>query len=286
VPQVMEPEVLEPCRLHSSLPVAPEGFDDDDRADIAKAVCALANSSGGVIVYGVTTARDDRTKPTGFSGFDVRNVELFDQTVATRIQKPVVGLERKALPAENAKVLVVFVPKSVYSPHQDTLACRYYYRAGSVSRPMQHDLVELHFGRRLGPVLDLNVRVFDFLPGGITTLGLRVSVLNQGQRVGRFVEVILWLPAPPLLQGVAVTEGKALRIDQLHENRPTLQFIENVNVFHPRMNRRIIDLTLNLLTPNMSAVLDDPLFLQWAIYAEEMELRTGHLSLRELGVTM
>jgi predicted HTH transcriptional regulator len=121
-------------------------FNDDDRADIAKAVCALANSSGGVIVYGIMTARDDRTKPTGFSGFDVRNVELFDQTVATRIQKPVVGLERKVLAAENATVLVVFVPKSVYSPHQDTLACRYYYRAGSVSRPMQHDLIELHFG--------------------------------------------------------------------------------------------------------------------------------------------
>lgn len=283
VARLIEPPLHESQTLEYKAAARP--FDENERAGLAKEVCALANSSGGVIIYGITTARDDRTKPTGLSGFDVRNVELFDQTVATRIQKPVVGLERKVLPAEAPQVLIVFVPKSIYSPHQDTQVFRYFYRSGSVSRPMPHDLVELHFGRRLGPVLRLEVDTTTRTPGppGHIALGLRLFLLNHGQRVGRSVEAIVWLSNPPLLSGLNVVSGYARRIDELHGNTPTLQFIENQNVFHPRMRRRILDLAVTLNTDFIAAHLDHPL-IQWAIYADEMELQTDQRTLRDVGL--
>jgi len=104
-------------------------------------------------------------------------------------------------------------------------------------------------------------------------VGLRLFVLNHGQRLGRFVEVIVWLPGPPLLGGLNVGPGHARRIDELHDSKPTLQFIENQNVFHPRMRRRILELAVTLNTDLIPTHLDQPI-IQWAIDTDEMALQT------------
>jgi schlafen family protein len=258
-------------------------FGDRERESIAKEVCALANSSGGVIIYGIEIDKSDRTRPVRLSGFDVRNVESFDQAVATRVQKPVAGLERKLLPANAPQVMVVYVPKSPHSPHQDTVKARYFYRAGTVSQPMTHDLVELHFGRRLGPMLQLHVARISQTPGrpGHLDLELRLSLENHGQRVARYVEAIVWLPGLPLVSHTL--QATAKRIDHLHGGTPTLQYTSDGTVVHPTMRRSIIDAVLSLNTDFIEPNIDKP-FIQWVIYADEMERQIGERTLRELGV--
>jgi hypothetical protein len=254
-------------------------FDEHARADIAKAVCALANSSGGVIVFGVDTARDDRTKPIGFSGFDVRNVELFDQTVATRVQKPVVGLARKVLPTNQPQILVAYIPKSPHSPHQDTVTCRYFHRSGSVSRPMQHDLVELHFGRRLGPVLNLVVQprtsITEFAgdPPVSNDLDLRLSITNDGQRIGRYVQVVLMFPPKDDVPRLSVTSGRWTDIDHLYQGAQVRQFTENNAVFHPGLQHNILDVRLAVTRAFWESGSGKPLITA-TIVADAMEPKT------------
>jgi len=264
---------------------AAKPFDDGARADIAKAVCAMANSSGGVIIYGVNTARDDRTKPSGFSGFDVRNVELFDQTVATRIQKPIIGLARKVLPARDPQVLVAYIPKSLHSPHQDTVACRYFHRSGSVSRPMQHDLVELHFGRRLGPALNLvvqprtSITEFSGDPPISNDLDLRLSITNQGQRIGRYVQVVLIFPPKADVPRLSATSGGWADIDHLYQGAQVRRFTENTGVFHPGLQTNILDVRRAVARPFWDSGSGKPL-LTATIVADEMEPRSSIMLLR------
>ena len=85
--------------------------------------------------------------------------------------------------------------------------------------------------------------------------------------------MIVWLPGPPLLGGLNVGPDHARRIDELHDSKPTLQFIENQNVFHPRMRRRILELAVTLNTDLIPTHLDQPI-IQWAIDTDEMALQT------------
>ena len=86
-------------------------------SDLAKDVAAMANSGGGVIVYGVT-----ETAGRADGRVDVGEVsESYERTMrrvaSSAIQPPVVGLGIHRLGTEPERALVVVVPASVESPH-------------------------------------------------------------------------------------------------------------------------------------------------------------------------
>jgi schlafen family protein len=183
-------------------------FGDKAKNEIAKDVSAFANSEGGVIIYGVDTdPGDDRSKPVCICGILDKNIESFDRVVNARIRREVQGLRKKFLKSEGTKVMVVYVPQSLYSPHQSLVDNKYYHRAGSESLAMDQHLVELHYGRRHGPLLHLEITATrsdnNIVHHYSDAILLRMIVKNEGRRLARDVAVRLVLPK----MGFVLVEG-------------------------------------------------------------------------------
>lgn len=115
--------------------------------EIAKEVCAFANSEGGTLIYGVDSK--DRI-PVSLSWIEDSNVEeRIQNVIGTYIQPKLesVGVFRYPNPNDLKQALfVVEVPKSPHMPHMSNN--RYYKRRGSISSPMDHNEVK---NAMLGP---------------------------------------------------------------------------------------------------------------------------------------
>lgn len=276
-----ESEVLEYKRASVS-------FDERAKKEIAKDVSAMANSSGGVIVFGVGTDEDDKTKPTSIEGLSIKNIETFDRVINSRIQPPIRGLRKKVLPEGAPQAMVVYIPASEERPHQNVSDKKYYRRSGVESIPMEHDLVALQFGRRLGPFLSLKFQPltrpsgFSGDPAFSNESLIRVLVENTGKRIGRFVEVILLFPDEQHIKNIRLISGKATNIDRLHPRRQARQFTENIGVFHPVVSKSILELGLVISQQLIAESQDEP-FIEWTIFSDNMNPREGFITLRQLG---
>ena len=51
-----------------------------------KDVSAMANSLGGVIIYGISTDANDKTLPVDIVQIDSRNIEILDRVINARAQ--------------------------------------------------------------------------------------------------------------------------------------------------------------------------------------------------------
>lgn len=276
---VRESEVLE-------YKTASQLFTEHDRKELAKDTSAMANSAGGLIIYGVRTDQHDKTRPVAIEGIDLRNFETFDRVLNSQVKPPLIGVRKKLLPPGAPEVMVVEVPGSEDPPHQSLYDKRYYRRSGTESIPMEHDLVALLFGRTLGPILDVGVEVLQKIRtfAGDELMSdeghLRVTVENNGRRVGRYVQVVLvFAPAPDVT--IKVHSGNATNIDRLYQGRQVLQFSENIGVFHPRMRVSILELGVTITKGYAEAHGEEP-FIEWTAFADGMNPRSGVITMTQL----
>jgi len=263
-------------------------FSDQQKNEIGKDVSALANSSGGVIIYGVSNDPADPTRPTSISGINPKNIETFDRVVNSAIRPMIVGIERRCLPSDNPRVMAVYVPQSEHSPHQNS-DNKYYHRSGTESRPMGHDLVELHFGRRRSPVLSIEIAVlrplvaFTGEPAVSNDLVLRVFVNNTGKRAARYVQAIFKFPPAEQVSRLTAPRGAWQNIDDLYSGRQVRQFSENTGIFHAESETSVLEIQFGIARAFAESAPETPL-IEWTLAADEMSARRGSFSLKDLGI--
>ncbi len=106
--------------------------------DIAKEICAFANSQGGTIIYGVLAKDRIPTEIQWIS--EEHSEEKIHNILEQSIQPLISGVEVKRIqnPKDTLKsILVVNIPPSTLGPHM--IDGRYHKRRGSVSSPMDHE---------------------------------------------------------------------------------------------------------------------------------------------------
>lgn len=111
-----------------------------DNKKVARSVCALANSQGGTIVYGVEEKDKIPVAITWVEGIGVE--ERIQNIIRTSIQPKPNAVEIKRIEKQgdsSRAVYVVNVPLSSDAPHMTDY--RYYRKQGSRSVPMEHDEV-------------------------------------------------------------------------------------------------------------------------------------------------
>lgn len=159
--------------------------------ELSKDVAAFANSSGGVMIFGVSTRKEkgsDRTLPEKPDYLAGDKANLLKTIIADRAMHPVPGIRyRDIADGDRGSVFVVHIPQSGIAPHQ-ARDHKYYHRQGAKSEPMAHNLVELHFGRRsqarLHPRTPITPKSFD---GQQVRFDVPLQFTNMGGRIGRDV---------------------------------------------------------------------------------------------------
>ena len=168
---------------------------DESASAVAKHACAFANAAGGLLVFGVSTRKDgDSTLPEKIAGVDPALIHKVERAISDLVRHPIPGVRCKSL-GEGPEVFLVDIAPSPLAPHQHSRARVYYRRDGDQSRPMSHDLVELYFGRRLGPVLvpkldDVRL-VNDHRANAMHDYDVVLSVENCGAGSARDFQLVL-----------------------------------------------------------------------------------------------
>jgi hypothetical protein len=115
---------------------------DNKKFELLKDISSMANSDGGVIVFGVK--QDQTGAPTSLPGVEIENVDelhnRLDQILNDNLDERLPGLRHRAIPRSDGKhFYVIQVPVSYLAPHMITMPStkpRFYSRVNTVNAPM------------------------------------------------------------------------------------------------------------------------------------------------------
>jgi len=261
------------------------------RADLGKDISALANSDGGVLIFGMLEDKETGL-PSGLDGgvpHATLSRERLEDLISTAISPQVPGLEIIPIPATpDASYYVIAIPKSFRGPHQELVEHRYYKRANFKNRPMEDYEVRDLFARRevsqalisvdvdirKGIVLDLVVRNV----GDATAADLRFRITPPLEKLAKaklLNEGARFFPPGKTLRFFFGSATKEIReheapkfdVDVSYRNARTGQTINEI--FHFDLSDYVWSAVVDTEVGELTKVLKDAL--------EKMTREIGHL---------
>lgn len=246
-------------------------LDVGDKRAFSKALSAFANADGGVLVFGIETAKGpegvDRAaslKPLSdgarFRGRLLDSILQATQPVVDDVQIDFVASN------DGAGYVKVLIPQSSKPPHRAILAEHMYWRRVSTgTRRMEHYELEDTFGRRLRPKL----RFFGELrsrPEGDPHEELHFFLLNEGRGVARHSGFHCKLGA-----GVKVAGAQGVGLhnaSHFNQGAAVVSYSNDTSVIHA--NDILLAVGHAIILREDKAI---PLLVNCAWYAEGMDAR-------------
>lgn len=189
----IESPTLDFKRVHTTNPFV----GDPEQETVAKILNALANSSGGVVIFGIGTSKCEHKVDRADSLVLLENVHRaaarLNQILPSLSNPPLTGVRAKPIPLNGTGgVVAVLVPESRRPPHMTLKGARqYHHRVGDNSVAMEHHSVVDAFARRAVPELELETRVLIGNtvsgPGGAYLHPeLLIGIRNTGDVIAKF----------------------------------------------------------------------------------------------------
>lgn len=208
---------------------------DNERRAFSKALSGFANADGGIVVFGIETAKGgegvDRaaslkpiTDHARFRGRLLDSILNATQPVVDDVRVETIDTDA------NSGYVKILVPQSVKPPHRAILAEHQYWRRISTGhRRMEHYELEDTFGRRLRPALRLFVELRP-RPGDDPHEELHFFLLNEGRGVARHVGFLCKLDSSTTIQEA---QGSGLQnVTHVNTGSPTISYTNDASVIH------------------------------------------------------
>jgi predicted HTH transcriptional regulator len=135
----------------------------DDKRSLAKCISGFANSSGGIIVWGVDARKNAQDVDCAVGRKEIEPIKLFlsrlNALTGQAVSPIVDGIQHRAIETTgNSGFAITLVPETESGPHMAKLGeDRYYKRSGDSFYKMEHFDLEDMFGRRQKPNLGLEI---------------------------------------------------------------------------------------------------------------------------------
>lgn len=154
----------------------------DKQENVAKIVCAMANSGGGMIIYGMETLKRGKFEiPTAITGIDENNISAINDIIKDMI-KPAILNCIPGTPIKNASgnlvAYVVKVPDSEFIPHQSLYNHVFYGRIGDNSQALDYTAVERLFNTQRKRLENIPIIIIDCIGGSLNDM--RFKIRNVG----------------------------------------------------------------------------------------------------------
>ncbi|WP_298443203.1 helix-turn-helix domain-containing protein [Ferrimicrobium sp.] len=193
------------------------GATDSKRKELSKDISALANSDGGIIIYGIAEHEGTHSAGNLDSGIDQAQIkpEWIEQVANSNIHPKIEGLRVIAVPIDDETdgrvTYVVEVPRS--STAHMAADNKYYKRRGSTNSPMEDYEVRDTMARDVVPALSLEV---EFAPttGMSNVLDLRCYLVNESLTPADWCLTQLSIPKPLEI----MLDGGATRRDEIRSD--------------------------------------------------------------------
>lgn len=246
----------------------PEFSKGDFNKELAKDVSAMANSDGGIIIYGIQE-EDYFPKKIMWIENDEGYCERIEQIINSRIFRKIEGIKvRKILSDDKTKFLIVInIPKSDIAPHQvheNNNQRRYYKRHGSITEQMEHYEIEDLFFKRKRPALEICLRN---ISKERDKPAFEIYLENAGKVVAEQTYIKLKTPPEWNISGWLKTEDVYGRPSYEHVLRedlvyPGLKQVVGI-IYHPKK------LEFGLLKLNFVIVCKDMEVLEGEIFTDD-----------------
>jgi len=159
----------------------------DDKRNFAKALSGFANSSGGIIVWGIDAHKNDENIDCAVKRCEIDNVDLFvnklNEFTGIAVKPIIEGVLHKKIYTKGKKGLAItLVPESESGPHMAKFReDRYYKRSGDSFYRMEHFDIADMFGKRKTPKLEI---FYTIKPAGSSRLSGRPEKLRYQIKFG------------------------------------------------------------------------------------------------------
>lgn len=214
------------------------GTNNDKRDEITKDVSALANSAGGIVIFGISTFKDRKNLPEKLSPVDTSqfSVEWLGQKFGL-IQPRIEGIAIHPVQLDshpNHVAYVVEIPQST-TAHQAT-DLHYYKRYDARSIPMQDYEIRDVMGRSKHPTLSLNFELHvaspmvpienretsDSTQVSPTRVVLQVEATNIGMIYPKYVHT--WIIVPETILDKSKESADNGKLRRTNINRDVIQY--------------------------------------------------------------
>lgn len=165
-------------------------MEDKYKKDIAKDVSSIANSDGGIIIYGIEE-KDHKAHALSFIDGDKFNKEWLEQIINSYIQRSIPDLKIFPIRKDGdikQTIYVVQIPSSIEAPHMVTKdkENRFYRRHNFLATIMEEYEVRQSYGRKVKAELDLmdhSIMKLKKKSDGITEFTCSIGVHNIGETI-------------------------------------------------------------------------------------------------------
>jgi hypothetical protein len=206
----------------------------DDKRNLAKCLSGFANSSGGIMVWGVDARKNAQGIDCASATVEIAPIRLFvarlNELTGEAASPIVEGVRHKSIAVtRDSGFAATLVPESDSGPHMAKLGeDRYYKRSGDSFYRMEHFDLEDMFGRRQKPRLSI---ILDSRPSGndSTIQALHFSFRNSGRAVAKHTGFIVRLQNAE----ITMTGGNVQNVSGLNAGVPTIGHNNDIGVVHP-----------------------------------------------------
>jgi hypothetical protein len=245
----------------------------DDKKNLAKALSGFANSSGGLIVWGVDARKNTQGIDCAVGIQEIAPLPLFisrlNELTGRAVNPIVEGVQHKPITTTgDGGFAITLVPESESIPHMAKLGeDRYYKRSGDSFYKMEHFDLEDMFGRRKKPRLSLVARVT--YPRDTIVIGIR----NEGRGTAKAPYLSFTVPEPFSASPYGVDGNGNFGLPKLHHggsDSRTPRFGANSNiVIHPNTTH---DVTTLIYRGREERRPSGEFVIQYEITAEDVQI--------------
>lgn len=259
---------------------------DGKKAELVRDISAFANSSGGVLIYGIAEPDDkakrhlpERLDPINREEISKEWIEQVIQTIQPRVEGIVIHPVTINEP-QSLVCYVVEVPQS-HTAHQarDHI---YYKRHNFNNLPMEDYEIRDVMNRKTHPRVSVSAKfvVFPRLNEDGAAGALNFSINNESDLLARYVSIIV--NAPIRIHGKLIAYKEAIhdRSEEGESYRLTFSNHLGAPLFpHAGLQARFYFHLVDRMSPEPKKQLDD---FRYVVFADSMPRLTGSFALDEI----
>jgi len=207
----------------------------DDKRNLAKCISGFANSSGGIIVWGVDARKNAQGIDCASATKEIVSPRIFvsrlNELTGEAVSPVVDGIRHKTIEiTPDLGFAATLVPESDSGPYMAKLGDdRYYKRSGDSFYRLEHFDLEDMFGRRQRPRLLVRLNNLLFSADNTQEL-LRFTLQNMGRAIAKHVGFFVKLENVEI---VDVSGDSLQNVSHLNEGRTMISYTNELGVIHP-----------------------------------------------------
>lgn len=260
----------------------------DDKKNLAKALSGFANSSGGLVVWGIDARKNDFGTNVAAGRREINPLSLFitrlNELTGPAVSPIVEGVQHKGIRSVvDVGFAISLIPESDSGPHMAKFGeDRYYKRAGDSFYRMEHFDIEDMFGRRRKPRLRVLVKIISGsmeTSGGKHTLEILplIAIENYGRGTAKAPFLSISIKSRHQFSRSGIDGNSNFGLLRMVRSRSSeAAFGGNSDiVIHPGIIHEVAAISVKLQQDRTEA---DDIIFSYSVAAEDFRMETGEMT--------